>query len=328
MRRMKRIFKIIAIIVAGIGVLVIIVPLLIPIPPLEDTVPPEKLADSDSRFIVVNGIKVHYKMLGQGEPNLVLMHGFAASVFSWREVMRPLAQRGTVMAYDRPAFGLTARPMPGEWSGTNPYSIDAQVDLAIGMMDALGMSRAILVGNSAGGTVAALTALRHPTRVRALILVSPAIFIGGGGGTPWYQPLMITPQGRRIGQIVARQIKNWGMDFAKSAWHDPTKITPEIWEGYTKPLRAENWDRALWEFTAASRPTDLRQRLSELTMPTLVITGDDDRIVPTEQSIRLARELPNAQLVVIPSCGHIPQEECPEAFMRAVNDFINFRKSD
>ncbi|MCX7839758.1 MAG: alpha/beta hydrolase [Anaerolineae bacterium] len=322
MRRLKRVLKIVLIVLGVLLVLVIIVPLLIPIPPLEDTVPPEKLADPDSRFIVVNGIKVHYKMLGQGEPKFVLMHGFAASVFSWREVMRPFAERGTVMAYDRPAFGLTARPMPGEWSGTNPYSIDAQVDLAIGMMDTLGMPRAILVGNSAGGTVAALTALRHPTRVRALILVSPAIFIGGGSA-PWYQPLMTTPQGRRIGQLVARQIRNWGIEFAKSAWHDPSKLTPEIWEGYAKPLRAENWDRALWEFTAASRPTDLRQRLSELTMPTLVITGDDDRIVPTEQSVRLARQLPNAQLVVIPSCGHIPQEECPEAFMRAVNEFLN-----
>lgn len=316
----KRVLKITGIIVGGIGVLAIIVPLLIPIPPLEDTVPPEKLADPDSRFIVVNGIKVHYKMFGQGEPQFVLMHGFAASVFSWREVMQPLAERGTVVAYDRPAFGLTARPMPGEWKGTNPYSIEAQVDLAVGMMDALGMPRAILVGNSAGGTVAALTALRHPARVRALILVSPAIFVGGS--TPWYQPLMTTPQGRRIGQLMARQIKNWGIEFAKSAWHDPTKITAEIWEGYSKPLRAENWDRALWEFTAASHPTDLRERLSELTLPTLVITGDDDRIVPMEQSVRLARALPNAQLVVLPHCGHIPQEECPEAFMRAVHDFL------
>jgi pimeloyl-ACP methyl ester carboxylesterase len=319
MRKLKRIIKIVLIVLGVLIVIVLVVPLLVPIP-AEDTVPPEKLADADSRFIVVNGIKVHYKMAGQGEPAFLLMHGFAASVFSWREVMQPFAQHGLVVAYDRPAFGLTARPMPGEWTGTNPYSLDAQVELAIGMMDALGMPRAILVGNSAGGTVAALTALRHPTRVRALILVDPAIFVGGSA--PWYQPLMTTPQGRRIGQLMARQIKNWGIEFAKSAWHDPAKITPEIWEGYTKPLRAENWDRALWEFTAASRPAEVRQHLAELTLPTLVITGDDDRIVPTEQSVRLARALPNAHLVVIPNCGHIPHEECPDAFMQAVNDFL------
>jgi pimeloyl-ACP methyl ester carboxylesterase len=58
-------------------------------------------------------------------------------------------------------------------------------------------------------------------------------------------------------------------------------------------------------------------------MPCLVITGDDDRIVPTDQSIRLADELPDAELVVIPDCGHIPHEECPELFLQAVTDFLN-----
>lgn len=318
---MKRLGKI-ALIVLGIPVIgAVVVPLLIRIPPLEDTLPPEQLADAASRFIVVNGIKVHYKLAGQGEPRLMLLHGFAASVFSWREVMPPLAARGTVIAYDRPAFGLTARPMPDEWSGTSPYGADAQVELAIGLMDALGIERAILVGNSAGGTIAALTALRHPQRVRALILVDAAIF--SSSHAPFYQPLMTTPQGRRIGPLVARQIKEWGIAFAQSAWHDPSKITPEIWTGYTRPLRAENWDRALWEFTAASRPTELAARLRELTLPTLVITGDDDRIVPMERSVRLARELPNAQLVVISQCGHVPHEECPAEFLRAVNTFLD-----
>jgi len=317
---MKRLGKIVLMALAVPIVGIVIVPLLIPIPPLEDTVPPEKLADADSRFIVVNGIRVHYKMAGQGEQQLVLLHGFAASVFSWREVMAPLAARGTVVAYDRPAFGLTARPMPEEWTGASPYGSEAQVELAIGLLDALGIERAILVGNSAGGTIAALTALRHPERVRALILVDAAIF--SGGSAPFYQPLMTTPQGRRIGQLVARQIKDWGIAFGKSAWHAPEKITPAIWEGYTRPLRAENWDRALWEFTAASRPTDLPARLGELTLPTLVITGDDDRIVPMERSVRLARELPNARLVVIPNCGHVPHEECPAEFLRAVDEFL------
>jgi pimeloyl-ACP methyl ester carboxylesterase len=321
MFEIKRVVKIALIVLTILVGGALVVPLLIPVPPLDDTLPPEKLADADSRFIVVNGIKAHYKMAGQGEPRFVLLHGFAASVFSWREVMTPLAARGTVVAYDRPAFGLTARPMPNEWSGASPYGIDAQVDLAIGMMDALGMRRAILIGNSAGGTVAALTALRHPDRVRALVLVDAAIF--SSGNAPFYQSVMTTPQGRRIGPLIARQIKDWGIEFGKSAWHDPTRLTPEIWAGYTRPLRVENWDRALWEFTAASRPTDLPQRLRELTLPVLVITGDDDRIVPTERSVRLARELPNAQLIVIPQCGHVPHEECPDAFLRAVNDFLD-----
>jgi pimeloyl-ACP methyl ester carboxylesterase len=67
----------------------------------------------------------------------------------------------------------------------------------------------------------------------------------------------------------------------------------------------------------------LDKRLSELKLPVLVITGDDDRIVPTQSSIRLAGELPNARLVVIPNCGHVPHEECPQAFMQAVAEFLN-----
>lgn len=314
----RRIIALLLVIILALG---LIGPLLIPIPPLAGTAPLEQLADADSRFIELNGIRVHYKMAGQGEPTFILLHGFAASEFSWREVMTPLAQMGAVIAYDRPAFGLTSRPMPGEWSGPNPYSADAQADLLIALMDALNIRQAILVGNSAGGTVATLTTLRYPERVRALVLVDPAIYVGGGA-PPAVRWLLATPQMRRIGPLLVRSIQTWGRDFGRSAWHDPDKITPEIWQGYTRPLQVENWDRALWEFTLASRPLGLDQQLGRLTLPVLVITGDDDRIVPTKQSIRLAQELPNAKLVVIPNCGHLPHEECPKAFMQAVTDFV------
>jgi pimeloyl-ACP methyl ester carboxylesterase len=188
------------------------------------------------------------------------------------------------------------------------------------MLDTLGVGKAIFIGNSAGGGIAALTAMRHPERVQALILVDAAVY--SGGNVPWYLPLMTTPQGRRLGPLVARQIKDWGIDFGKSAWHDPSKITPEIWAGYTKPLQVENWDRALWEFTASSKPTELTSRLKVITLPTLVITGDDDRVVPTKLSIQLAKDLPFAKLVVIPNCGHVPQEECPKEFMQTVLNFL------
>ena len=135
---------------AGAAALAVLVgPFLVPVRPLKGTVPPEQLADADSRFIDVNGVKLHYKTLGSGEPALILLHGFAASTFSWREVMAPLAELGTVVAYDRPSSGLTERPLPGDWTGDSPYSPDAQVAQLIGLMDALGLSQAVLVGNSA-----------------------------------------------------------------------------------------------------------------------------------------------------------------------------------
>ncbi len=318
MRNQTRILLILAAVLLAV---LLVGPFLVPVPPLEGTVPPEQLADPDSRFVQVNGLRVHYKIAGEGEPVLILLHGFGASLFSWREVMEPLAEYGTVVAFDRPAFGLTGRPMPGEWEGESPYSTASQADLTVGLMDALGIERAVLVGNSAGGTVAVLTALRYPQRVEALVLVDAAIY-GGGGFPAWLSPLLRTPQVRHLGPLFARRIQDWGRDFARSAWHDPSGITPEVWAGYTRPLQADNWDRALWELTVASRPLGLDERLGELTMPVLVITGDDDRIVPTESSIRLAGELPNARLVVIPNCGHVPQEECPGPFVEAVSSFL------
>ena len=131
----NRFWKITGITLGVILMLVLVGPFLIPVPPLENSVPAETLVDEDSKFLEVNGINVHYKIYGQGEPVFILMHGFGASLFSWHQVTTPLAQYGTVIAYDRPAFGLTERPM--EWDGENPYSQDSQIELVIGLLDTL-----------------------------------------------------------------------------------------------------------------------------------------------------------------------------------------------
>lgn len=303
--------------------IVLIGPFLVPVPPLENTKSIEQLADSDSQFIELNDITVHYKTYGQGETTFILLHGFGASLFSWHEVTEPLSKFGTVVAYDRPAFGLTKRPL--EWEGENPYGPQAQVELVIGLMDELNINKAILVGNSAGGTVSMQVALQYPDRVEALILVDAAVYAGGGAPS-WVRPILKTPQMDHLGPLVARQLEAQGIEFIKTAWHDPSKITPDIFEGYQKPLQAENWDKALWQLTLASQESGLVERLDEITMPTLVITGDDDRIVPTEQSLRLAKELPNAKLKVIAQSGHLPHEEKPIEFMQAVIEFLSTLK--
>jgi pimeloyl-ACP methyl ester carboxylesterase len=136
------------------------------------------------------------------------------------------------------------------------------------------------------------------------------------------RPFLRLPQVRRIGPLFVRNIREWGRDLLDVAWHDPSKVTPEIVAGYTRPLQAENWDRALWELTLAGQELNLAARLGELKMPVLVVTGDDDRIVPTTESIHLAGEIPGAELVVVPDCGHVPHEECPGAFLDAVEAFL------
>lgn len=318
---MKRGGKIALIVIVAVLVVALIGPFLVPVPPLSGLKPIDELADADSKFIEINTVTIHYKEMGQGKPTFILLHGFGASTFSWREVMEPLSHYGRVIAYDRPAFGLTERPMPGDWQALSPYGMDANVELLRGLMDALGVDQAILIGNSAGGGVAAEFALRHPMRVQALILVDPAVS-GGSRFPAWAAPLLASPQLRHLGPLLVRSIADSGNDTVRLAWHDPSKVTDEILAGYRRPLQVQNWDRALYEFTIAARPSDLSQRMDGVSAPMLILTGDDDRIIPTEQTVQLAKQLPSAELAVLPGCGHVPQEECPQAFLDAVLAFF------
>jgi pimeloyl-ACP methyl ester carboxylesterase len=318
--KMKKGWKIALFIVVGLVVLLLVGPFLVPVPPLKGTQPPESLADPDSRFLEINSVTVHYKIMGAGEPVFILLHGFGASTFSWREVMEPLADYGTVIAYDRPAFGLTERPL--EWEGTNPYSAESNIALLAELMDAFSVNQAILVGNSAGGTLATRFTLAHPERVLALVEVDAAIY-QTIPNSPLLYWLFQTPQMDRIGPLISRRLAgSQGASFLESAWHDPSQITQAIETGYRQPLEAENWDRALWEYTKAARAPELAGRLDQITVPTLVITGDDDQIVPKENSIRLAEAIPGSELVILENCGHLPHEECPQAFMQSMNDFL------
>ena len=113
-----------------------------------------------------------------------------------------------------------------------------------------------------------------------------------------------------------------GNDTIRMAWHDPSRIDPKVYEGYRKPLKANNWDKALYEFTIAGNPVNYSGHLANLTMPVLIVTGDDDRIVPTGQSIQLSREIPGSELAVLKDCGHVPQEECPDQFMTSIQAFL------
>jgi pimeloyl-ACP methyl ester carboxylesterase len=320
---LKKTIKGIAIFLGVIFIIGNIVPLIIPIPPLI-TSPPVALADQDSLFTNVDGIKVHFKKQGKEGPAIILLHGFGASVFSWREVMDPLAEIGTVYAYDRPGFGLTERPIEGEWQGLNPYSQEGQVKMLADFMDSQGIENAILVGNSVGGTIATAFSLKYPDRVQALVEVDAAIYPSGEGKIPgWAGFLLNTPQAERIGPWFMRQIRNWGPDLIKTAWHDPKQIPEGVISGYQVPLMVDRWDRGLFEILRARGAVNLSSQLKGIQVPVLVITGDDDRIVPTDLSVKLASEIPNAELKFLPNCGHVPQEECPLAFLDSIIPFIN-----
>ena len=310
----------------GAGIVIIfgllIGPFLVPVNPLLNTVAPEALADADSLFVEVDGLTLHYKIVGDGSPLIILLHGFLGSTYTWREIQAPLGTLGTVVAFDRPGFGLSERPLPGEWNAKNPYTPEAQVKIIHALMDEFGGGTAVLVGNSAGGALAAFSAVQNPARVEKLVLIDAAVF--SGGGTPsWVRPLLQTPQVDRLGPLVSRSVEFWGDGALQSAWADPDRLTPEIIAGANQYRSVEDWDYALWEFTKASRPLGLETGLDDLAVDTLIITGAEDQIVPPDESKRLADTIPGALFVSLQGCGHVPQEECPEELLEVLVPFLS-----
>jgi pimeloyl-ACP methyl ester carboxylesterase len=301
------------------------VPFIYPVPPLENTVAERELAESDSLFIDVNDVTLHYKDTpAQTESDLtfIMLHGFGSALFTWDAVTKDLTQYGRVIAFDRPGFGLTERPLRGSWTGENPYSPQGQMTLLLGLMDTLNIDRAILVGNSAGGTIATQVALEKSERVAGLVLVDAAIY-AGGGAPAWVRPILYTPQMSRLGPYFMRQIAaEPGENFIRSAWSNPDNIPAELWEDYRKSLRVNHWDKALWELTKASRRPNFVNRLSSLNVPTLVLSGVNDNIVPVAQSQRLASDIPGATFETFPNCGHTPQDECPDVFVKAIGAWL------
>jgi pimeloyl-ACP methyl ester carboxylesterase len=297
-------------------------PFLVPIPELDGLVDESEFVEPDSKFIEINDVRIHYKEEGTGDKTFILLHPFGGSTFSWREVMDDLAEYGHVIAYDRPAFGLTERPMPENWM-ENPYGMKANVELLSGLMDAMGIEKAILVGNSAGGGVSAAFALEYPERVESLILVDPGV--GGGRGPQfpaWGLPLMWTPQMRQIGPLLMRDYQETLPNTIEREWFDQTKLTDQIKQEYLKLLKIRNWDRAFYELTFAPAYPELRPLLPNLDVPVFIIAGQEDRVIRSFYFEAIAQEIPNAELALLPACGHVPQEECPDEFMHAVMDYL------
>lgn len=279
--------------------------------------------DPDSRFATLAGIDVHHKVTGpDGAPAVVLLHHFHGNVATWRHVQRELSDHHRVAAFDRPAFGLTERPARRAWNGVNPYTRATSARLTVELLDELGMDQAVLVGSSAGGTVALETYARAPERVRALVLVAPAI-TGDVGPPAFLRPLLRHPQLLRLGpRIVRRAAGEVTLERVAGAWHDPSRATADDVDAYTVPMQVEGWDAGYWEVFGAEPPPDLSALLPRIDVPTLVVSGAGDRVVPPALSRRTAAAIPGARYVEIPGCGHTPQEECPDAFQQVVRDFL------
>lgn len=280
-------------------------------------------AGPESRFIDVNGFRVHYRQTGCGTgPVVVLLHGSFLSIRSWAKVMGPLAESATVVAFDRPAFGLTSRPVPATGNEAR-YSPEAQSDLIISLMDRLGIDRAVLVGNSTGGTLALLTALRRPERVQGIVLVGAMIYSGYATSEvpAFMKPFMklATPLFSRLMRRIITKLYDRNI---RGFWHVKSRLSDGELAAFRDDLMVGDWSRAFWELFLETHHLHFERRLQSIAVPSLVVTGEHDLTVKAEESLRLAKELPGASLEVIPDCAHLPQEEQPQAFVEAVRPFI------
>lgn len=325
---LKRAARVLAVLLLLSLIALAVGPFLIPVPPLEGLGSAQQAAVAESNFITLpfagtDGIDIHYIADGptttDDEPTFVLLHGSVFNAFTWNEVMDFFAGRGRVIAYDQIPYGLSEKLLAGDWTEHNPYSATAAVEQLFLFLDALEADQVVLVGNSYGGVLAVQAALAHPERVEALILVDAAVYIQES--LPAW--LMELPQVQHLGPLFAREIGR-SETFIRQTYRDPERINAERMAYTIIHTEVENWDLAFWEYLQAwgSTSPDFTDRIAEIAQPVLVISGDSDAIVPVADSERLANELPEATLTILPACGHVPQEECPESFEEAVADWL------
>ena len=269
-----------------------------------------------SCFAEVDGIRVHYQEAGDPKaPAIMLIHGFASSTLVWSKVFLQFADAGyRVIAPDLLGYGYSAKPRNGE------YTIAGQARLLIGLLNALGIPRAIFIGSSYGGAVAATCALDYPDRVEKLIMVGAV-----NNNRPLEFMLMRLFGSRVFGDVVSplligsRRLLRRRMKgvYDRHAWVlDERRI-----DARHLPLRAASTQRAIiktvrrWNAERISRDAHL------ITQPTLLLWGENDREIPLADGERLHAEIPGSRFVVFLNCGHLPHEEYPEAFTNVVIDF-------
>jgi len=324
---MKKALKVLSRVLLVLLVAALIVPFLIPVE-TSGTKTYQEAAGQAASFAKAQGIDIYTDVMDfdcQAEagcdnpPVFILLHGFGANTFSYRFVTEPLSAYGDVIAYDRPGFGFTQRP--SSWEGENPYG-SAGNDLILDeLIQTYAANRDVyLVGHSAGGTQAAQYVVDNPAAVKGLILISPAI-LSSAGSPSGFNWIFSIPQLDHLGPLLVSSIASSGMDLLDRSWFDKSKITDEIKAGYRAPLDIIGWEEGFWEFNRAPRSFDVKERLTEIKIPTLLITGDTDVVVATADTEALATMIEGSTLVVIPNSGHLAQEENPVETMQAIDDY-------
>jgi len=268
-----------------------------------------------ARSIVAAGIRTNYHDVGTGHP-LLLIHGSGPGVSAWanwRLVMPELSRQARVIAPDMVGFGFTDRldlAQPGQ-----RYDMDTWVRQAVGLLDALGIEKTDLVGNSFGGALALALTIRHPQRVRRLVLmgsVGVPFSITPGLDAVWgYEPSFENMRG--IMDVFAWDRRLVNDELARLRYE--ASIQPGFQESFSAmfPAPRQRWVDAM---------TSPEQNIRALPHHTLVVHGREDQVIPLSTSQTLAAWIPRSQLHVFGQCGHWTQIEHNARFVRLVGDFL------
>ncbi len=277
--------------------------------------------DFGIRHIDLHGHHVSYRMAGEG-PAIVLVHGLTGSSTTWREVMPALAERYTVLAPDLLGHGESAKPR-------GDYSLGAFASGIRDLMVALEIERATFVGHSLGGGVALQLAYQFPQRCERLVLVASgglgkevSILLRAVGlpGSELVLPVVLHP-------IFADLLESVGNTFSRRGLHLGVRGR-EIWRSY----RGLTETRGRMAFIHTVRSViDVRgQRVSARDrlylgagVPTLIMWGDQDRIIPVEHAYVAHDLMPGSELVVVPGAGHFLPFEAPEPFLETLEGFLD-----
>ena len=280
-----------------------------------------RYASPASRWMdLPGGVRVHYRDEGKRDGSvLVLVHGFSDSTATWNGWIERLGGDYRIISLDLPGHGLTRAP-PTYEGGSAAYA-----ELVAQVASRLGAPRFAIAGNSMGGGVAWTLALKHPERLTALVLVDAAGWPerSASGKTPLAFQLLRTEWGRQLlSQIDLKPIIAEGM---KKAFYDPAKADASIVERFADMSRAPDHAAVIMRMQTAPRTPATVAQLATIHIPTLVMHGEGDNLIPADNGRRFAAAIPGAKLIIYPRVGHTPQMEIPE---RSAADLAAFLKTN
>ncbi len=264
-------------------------------------------------------MKLYFEEKGVGRP-VLLLHGFGASLFTWRHVMEPLSADHRMIAVDLKGFGRSPKPRD------NRYSILDQAELVRDLIRDMALEDITLVGHSYGGAVAMALAVeltrRSPGMLNRLVLIGAAVY---PQKLPPFIKVLKTPGLARFGMGFISREKQVRM-VLETCFHDPSRITEDMIKAYSQPLYEKGGGQAMISVAKQLIPANhnaLIGQYSGIEVPALLIWGQFDRVVPIETAHRLEKDLPDARLELIADCGHIPQEEKPKETLEHLRAFLS-----